>query len=76
MISMTKPEIRQKLEKLYEELDELQETEVAQNDEELMWEIGEAMGSVDNAIDILDKQFKKAFTKNAFYVIILIEEEN
>lgn len=55
MTSMTKPEIRQKLEKLYEELDELQETEVAQNDEELMWEIGEAMGSVDNAIDILDK---------------------
>ena len=52
---MTKPEIQKKLEKIYEELDELQETEVAQNDTELMWEIGEAMGSVDNAIDILDK---------------------
>jgi hypothetical protein len=71
---MTKPEIRQKLEKLYEELDELQETEVAQNDEELMWEIGEAMGSVDNAIDILDKKVLGCFGLGTGMMGIVLED--
>lgn len=51
---MTRKQIQAKLEKMWDELDVIQETDVAQNNEELMWEIGEAMGSIDNAIDILD----------------------
>ena len=54
--TMTKLEIQQKLEKIYIELDELQETKLAQYDEELLWEIGEAMGSVDNALTVLEER--------------------
>ena len=31
-----------------------QETEEAQNNEELMWEIGEAIGSINNALDLCE----------------------
>ena len=53
MTSMTKAEtkIKKKLEELYEALDDLQETSTAQTNGDLMWEIGEAMGHIDNAID-------------------------
>lgn len=51
---MTKKEIKEKLQSLYEELDKIQEEDISQNDSELMWEIGEAMGSIDNAIDLLE----------------------
>ena len=55
MTKLNKLEIQQKLEKIYVELDELQETELAQHNEELIWEIGEAMGSVDNALTVLEE---------------------
>lgn len=51
---MTKKEIKQKLQSIWDELDKIQEEEISQNNSDLMWEIGEAMGSIDNAIDILD----------------------
>lgn len=51
---MTKKEIKEKLQSLYEELDKIQEEDIAQDNSELMWEIGEAMGSIDNAIDLLE----------------------
>ena len=53
---MTKEEIQQTLEEIYSKLDVLQETELAQNDEEFIWEIGEAMGSVDNALTVLEER--------------------
>ena len=45
------------LKKLYEmidELDEIQEMDFVQENEDLMWEIGEAFGSIQNAIDIIE----------------------
>ena len=56
MKKMTKEEIQQTLEEIYSKLDVLQETELAQNDEEFIWEIGEAMGSVDNALTVLEER--------------------
>ena len=50
---MTKKEIIETLNQIYKDLDKLQETDLAQADDEIMWELGEAMGSLDNAIDIL-----------------------
>jgi len=55
---MTDTEIKKKLEELYDVLDELQETSTAQTNSTLMWEIGEAMGHIDNAIDSIDKERK------------------
>ena len=52
---MTKQEIIKKLEDIWKELDTLQETKEAQNNDELMWELGEAMGSVDNALSVLEE---------------------
>jgi len=49
----TETKIKKKLEELYDALDELQETSTAQANGSLMWEIGEAMGHIDNAIDSL-----------------------
>lgn len=40
-----------KLRMMYVQLDDFQETVEAQSDEELMWLIGEAMGSIDNLLD-------------------------
>lgn len=45
--------IKKKLEELYDALDELQETPTARTNGELMREIGEAMGHIDNAVDSL-----------------------
>ena len=55
MTSMTKAEtrIKKKLEELWDALDKLQETSTVQTNGDLMWEIGEAMGHIDNAIDSL-----------------------
>ena len=41
------------------ELDEFQETEFAQSDKDLMYEIGEMMGSVENIVDICEEKLKK-----------------
>lgn len=51
---MTKKEIKEKLQSIWNELDKIQEEEISQDNSDLMWEIGEAMGSIDNALDILD----------------------
>lgn len=51
---MTKKEIKEKLQSICNELDQIQEEEISQNNSELMWEIGEAIGSIDNALDLLD----------------------
>jgi hypothetical protein len=60
MILMIKPEIKDKLVELYEALDEIQETDYAQDtddgsDDTFIWNIGEAMGYIDNAIDMLEE---------------------
>ena len=55
MTKMTKEEMTVLLEEIYSKLDGLQETELAQHNEELIWEIGEAMGSVDNALTVLEE---------------------
>ena len=52
---MTKKQIISKLEKIAEILDEIQETETLQDNEEAMDEIGEAIGSIENLLDILDE---------------------
>lgn len=51
---MEKSEILKKLESVYEVLDQLQETDVFQDNVKLMYYIGEAMGHVDNCGGILD----------------------
>lgn len=48
---MSLKEILLKVEEL---LDEAQETDEAQNNEKLMWEIGEAIGYNNNAIDLCE----------------------
>lgn len=58
---MTREEIIEKLEKISEELDALQETDLLQTEDSddkntAMWNIGEAMGCIDNAIDYLDNK--------------------
>lgn len=42
-----------KLRMMYVQLDDFQETDEAQGDEELMWLIGETMGSIDNILDYI-----------------------
>lgn len=49
-----KKNISKKLQKVYEILDEIQEFEEVQKDADLMNEVGEAMGYIDNAIDTLE----------------------
>ena len=51
---MNKKEMLEVLKNMWNTFDDLQEEDIAQKDEELMWELGEAMGSIDNAIDILE----------------------
>lgn len=51
---MEKSEILEKLEGVSEVLDQLQETDMFQDNAKLMYYIGEAMGHVDNCIGILD----------------------
>lgn len=43
------------LHKMYEKLDGFQETTFFQENEEYMYECGEAMGAIDNLIDLLEK---------------------
>ena len=42
--------------KIYEKLDVMQESSIFQIDEELMFNIGEAMGYIENCRDLLDKE--------------------
>lgn len=53
---MNKEEIIEKLKKLWEELDNIQEQDIVQENGQAMWEVGEAMGAIDNAIDELENQ--------------------
>lgn len=53
---MNKKEMLEVLKNMWNTFDDLQEEDIAQKDEELMCELGEAMGSIDNAIDILEDQ--------------------
>ena len=48
-----------KIEQMLDDLDEIQELDQCQDDSELMWEIGEAIGSLNNALDIIED--KKLF---------------
>lgn len=52
-------DIADQCEKMYNVLDQLQETDLAQADEDFMFEIGEAMGYLDNVVDILLKKIKE-----------------
>jgi hypothetical protein len=51
----TAQQITDVLDDILDLLDDIQETSVVQNNEELMWEVGEAMGSVNNALDVLEE---------------------
>lgn len=51
----TAQQITDVLDDLLDLLDDIQETPVVQDKEDLMWEVGEAIGSVNNAIDILEE---------------------
>ena len=48
-------EFIKELEAVNEKLDHLQEELLAQNSNEVMWELGEAIGSINNALDELTK---------------------
>lgn len=39
---------------MVEELDRIQETDLFQNNEDLMWEIGEAIGHTENCIGMIE----------------------
>ena len=45
-----------KLTQIYETLDNIQELRQIQDDQELMNELGESMGHIDNAIDIIKER--------------------
>ena len=47
-----------KLNKMYESLDEIQETWIAQENKKLLVELGEAMGHIDNILDIIKNRDK------------------
>ena len=47
-----------KLNQMYETLDNIQDIWSVQGNQELMNELGEAMGHIDNAIDIIKKRDK------------------
>ena len=51
----TAQQITDVLDDILDLLDDIQETSVVQNNEELMWEVGEAIGSVNNALDVLEE---------------------
>lgn len=61
--NMTKEEMIKRLQELWNALDGLQETKLAQDASEqceeeeggLLWYIGEAMGHIDNAIDCVEE---------------------
>ena len=52
---MTKDKIKKILESIYDKLDNIQESDYVQTHGAMMFDIGEAMGSVDNALDDLEK---------------------
>ena len=45
-----------KLNQMYETLDDIQELRQIQDNQELMNELGESMGHIDNAIDIIEEK--------------------
>ena len=47
-----------KLNQMYESLDEIQETWIAQENKELLVELGETMGHIDNILDIIKNRDK------------------
>lgn len=52
---MTKTDIIEALERIWDELDAMQEEDVIQDDPQALWDIGEAMGAVANTQDDLNK---------------------
>lgn len=48
-------ELLNEIDKMLERLDQIQELDIAQNDDELMWELGEAIGSLNNVRDIIEE---------------------
>ena len=55
MLSLDKT-ILAKLNQMYETLDDIQELRQIQDNQELMNELGESMGHIDNAIDIIEEK--------------------
>ena len=47
-----------KLNQMYETLDEIQEISIVNENKKLMNELGEAMGHIDNALDIIKNRDK------------------
>lgn len=48
-------ELLAEIDKMLERLDQIQELDLAQNDNELMRELGEAIGSLNNVRDIIEE---------------------
>ena len=55
MLSLDKT-ILAKLNQMYETLDDIQELRQIQDNQELMNELGESMGHINNAIDIIEEK--------------------
>lgn len=60
MTKLTKEQLIAKLEKIWDMLDEIQESDILQtedgdDEDTAIWNIGEAMGCIDNAIDIINE---------------------
>lgn len=50
--------IMSKLNRMYETLDEIQEIWIVQENKQLLDELGESMGHIDNALDIIKNRDK------------------
>lgn len=55
IIQMNSDQLYLFLEDLWTTLDSVQDHPKIQSRDDLMWEIGEAMGAIDNAIDIVEE---------------------
>jgi len=53
----------EKLKKIEDKMDKLQETDLFQSSDELMSDIGEVIGSLNNLIDTLEKHAERLITE-------------
>lgn len=58
---MTKKRIIKELKNVWEKLDKIQDDPITQHNSDAMWEVGEAMGCISNAIDELESEMLDQF---------------
>ena len=61
-----------KLNQMYETLDEIQEISIVNENKKLMNELGEAMGHIDDAIDIIKNRDKPKNEKWEYMVVYVL----